>query len=70
MFYDKFSLNFYSTTGGWWPCEDVALRSMINDHYSYVRMAHVLDRSYAGVISRITTLGLLDQYRKSLCAHV
>jgi len=52
-FYCKRRQCHYSTDGGWWPCEEKALLSMMADGYSYVQMADVLDRSYFSVVFKI-----------------
>lgn len=47
---------YYSITGGWWPCELTALKSMIKAGYSYKQIAAVLDRQYAGVVVKAKKL--------------
>lgn len=55
MFCEK-SHRYYSTMGGWWPCEVMALLSMHRDGYNAYQMALVLDRSYSGVFSKLNRL--------------
>lgn len=43
----------YGTHGGWWPCEERALFSMVDDGYTYDEMAEVLDRSYQAVANKV-----------------
>lgn len=47
---------YYSTIGGWWPCEVTALLSMHRDGYNPYQMALVLDRSYYAVFSKLNRL--------------
>lgn len=51
----------YGTTGGWWPCEVAALRSMMRDGYDLQKMAQVLDREYRGVVAKSWALKRKEQ---------
>lgn len=43
----------YTTSGGWWPCEERVLMTMIEDGYSYWRMAEILDRNYYAIYYKV-----------------
>lgn len=49
-------VNYPHTLGGWWPCEEIALISMIKDNYKLSLMAAVLDRSYYSVVQKVRHL--------------
>lgn len=51
----------YGTSGGWWPCEMVALRSMMKDGYRWLEISEVLDRQYSAVFSKGNQLKKLEQ---------
>ena len=53
MNYCEITKRHYSTTGGWWPCEVNALRSMLADGYSNKQIASVLDRQHNSVFQKI-----------------
>lgn len=44
---------FAITRGGWWPCEEKVLISMLEDHYPVHRIAEVLQRDRMGVHAKI-----------------
>ncbi|MDQ8995154.1 hypothetical protein RFH54_04225 [Acinetobacter soli] len=55
--------NFAITRGGWWPCEEKVLLSMLEDHYPVHRIAEVLQRDRMGVHAKINVMkrqGLID----------
>ena len=54
----------YGTYGGWWPCEERVLYSMIDDGYTYDRMAEVLDRSYHSVAIKVHRNKKGNKWRK------
>ncbi len=54
---------FAITRGGWWPCEEKVLLSMLKDHYPVHRIAEVLQRDRMGVHAKINVMkrqGLID----------
>ena len=44
------------TRGGWWPCEERVLLSMLKDNYPVHRIAAVLHRDRMGVHGKITVM--------------
>ena len=49
------------TRGGWWPCEERVLRTMLEDQHPVYFIAEVLNRERMGVHSKIKTMQRLGQ---------
>ncbi|MBK0062590.1 hypothetical protein IAE20_02830 [Acinetobacter sp. S54] len=47
---------FAITRGGWWPCEEKVLLSMLQDNYPVHQIADVLQRERMGVHTKIKIL--------------
>ncbi|NNP73898.1 hypothetical protein A7P53_15035 [Acinetobacter defluvii] len=45
-----------NTRGGWWPCEERVLISMLEDNYPVHFIAEVLQRERMGVHAKIAVL--------------
>lgn len=56
MLYCQKSGRHYTTSGGWFPCEEIVLKGMIQDGYSYRKMCHVLSREYQSVHKKVSLM--------------
>jgi len=48
--------SFRITRGGWWPCEEKVLNSMLEDKYPVHFIAEVLGRDRLGVHAKIALM--------------
>lgn len=57
---------FRQTRGGWWPCEEQVLISMLQDHYPVKFIAEVLNRERMGVHAKIAVMQRQEEKRKGI----